>query len=449
MFDIVKNNKMKKILILAYDFPPYVSVGALRPYSWYKYLHDFGVYPIVITRQWNNIYGNHLDYIAPGESNNKIIEKSEKATIIRTPYKPNLANKIMLKYGKDKFKIFRKIITAFYEIFQFLLFVGPKSKIYFAAKEYLNNNNVDTIIATGEPFILFKYASSLSKKYKIPWIADYRDPWSQNKTRSSNKIIKKWNEFNETRFLKNVTLITTVSEFCKFQISKKIKDKSFFIISNGFDDNIPNITKNIIQNNKVFSIGFAGTIYKWHPIESFLSVIEQTIKSKNYDIEINLYGVNDQNKLKQLIDKRSPDINKFIKLFPKISNDELNKELAKNNIVLLFNDYNIIGTKIFDYLAIKRKILLCYSNDIDALKLKDKFYILNETNSISQKIQGDLIQITQSGLVIKNTEHLYQVLEEIYNEFKTYGYIKCSSNGVEKYSRSQQTKKLAELVLSI
>ncbi|MDA3780596.1 MAG: hypothetical protein PF487_10325 [Bacteroidales bacterium] len=31
---------MKKVLILAYDFPPYVSVGGLRPYSWYKYIAD-------------------------------------------------------------------------------------------------------------------------------------------------------------------------------------------------------------------------------------------------------------------------------------------------------------------------------------------------------------------------------------------------------------------------
>jgi len=28
----------KKVLILAYDFPPYVSVGGMRPYNWYRYL---------------------------------------------------------------------------------------------------------------------------------------------------------------------------------------------------------------------------------------------------------------------------------------------------------------------------------------------------------------------------------------------------------------------------
>ena len=58
---------MKKVLILAYDFPPYVSVGGLRPYSWYKYFKEFGLYPVIVTRQWDNQYGNHLDYIAAGD----------------------------------------------------------------------------------------------------------------------------------------------------------------------------------------------------------------------------------------------------------------------------------------------------------------------------------------------------------------------------------------------
>ena len=42
---------MKKVLILAYDFPPYVSVGGLRPYSWYKYFHEFGLYSVFVPEQ--------------------------------------------------------------------------------------------------------------------------------------------------------------------------------------------------------------------------------------------------------------------------------------------------------------------------------------------------------------------------------------------------------------
>ncbi len=92
---------MKKLLILAYDFPPYVSVGGLRSHSWYKYLNKFNVYPIVITRQWGNKFGNHLDYISAGYSDSidEVITKDR--TVIKTPFEPNMANRILLKYGEN------------------------------------------------------------------------------------------------------------------------------------------------------------------------------------------------------------------------------------------------------------------------------------------------------------------------------------------------------------
>ena len=39
------------------------------------------------------------------------------------------------------------------------------------------------------------------------------------------------------------------------------------------------------------------------------------------------------------------------------------EKLAVNNIFLLFNYYSYMGTKIYDYLGLKRLILLCYDND--------------------------------------------------------------------------------------
>ena len=48
-----------------------------------------------------------------------------------------------------------------------------------AAEDYLATNKIDCILATGDPFVLFHYAKkALRKKHNVPWIADYRDPWS-------------------------------------------------------------------------------------------------------------------------------------------------------------------------------------------------------------------------------------------------------------------------------
>lgn len=188
---------MKSVLILAYDFPPYVSVGGLRPYSWFKYLKEFDVEPVVVTRQWGNKYGNGLDYIAPSESKKVLKEEHEYGTVIRTPYFPSWSNRILLKHGEGKFRLFRKMLTAVDEIRQFIWISGPKKQLYLAARDYLKENKVDVLLATGEPFVLFSFAKRLSKEFDIPWIADYRDPWSQNKSRRHNKLYAFWNRYLE------------------------------------------------------------------------------------------------------------------------------------------------------------------------------------------------------------------------------------------------------------
>src|SRR5688572_5192581 len=128
---------MKKVLILAYDFPPYVSVGGIRPFNWYKFLPESGIHPVVVTRQWVNKYRDYRDYISKSESDEVIIESDEMRTIVKTPYIPNIANRILLKHGESKYRFIRRLISAFYELGQFIFPMGSKYQLYKAANEYL------------------------------------------------------------------------------------------------------------------------------------------------------------------------------------------------------------------------------------------------------------------------------------------------------------------------
>lgn len=438
---------MKKLLILAYDFPPYVSVGGLRPYNWYKYLREYGIEPIVITRQWSNQHGNHLDYISPGISNTVIEEISETGKIYRTPYYPNISNKLLLQYGDNRFKLLRKIISGYYEFAQFLLPIGPKAELYKFARNFLKSNKVDAIIATGDPFVLFSFASKLSKEFEIPWIADYRDTWVQDKTRSSNKITKKWNAFFERKYLNNSSKITTVSSFIIKQIEQNLPEKNYEILLNGFNPDVMEAAKDIKQNSDVFTISFAGTIYKWHPIKSFLHICNKLVKKGVLtNFKLDFYGVNTNCELEKILSQNFPELNLKVSIYPKTENEELVKKIAKSNAFLLFNDYSILGTKIFTYLGIKRQIILCYSDDSNAHLLKSKFYNLEEFTNESKKLQEDLINETNSGTVIKNESHLEEVLTILKKEFDNSGYIMCNSIGIEKYSRKTQAKKLANII---
>lgn len=439
---------MKKILILAYDYPPFVSVGALRPYSWFKYMHEFNVFPIIVTRQWSNKYGNHLDYITPTDSSENIYEKSEKGLIIKTPYFPNLSNKLLLKYGDSKFNLLRKAVSAFYEFGQFLLLIGPKSKLYFEAEDYLAKNKVDLIVATGEPFVLFRYASKLSRKYNIPWIADYRDPWTQDKSRRTMGVPEKWDAFLEKRILSKVNAITTVSKFFQRQIESLISNKPFYIVPNGYDPEAIDKVKDVGQTSEKLSIAFVGTVYEWHPIESFLRVCSNFVRERSTPprFEINFYGTNAERQIRKLIRAKYQNLKPLVNMHPKSSNEQVLEKLAANNVFLLFNYYSYMGTKIYDYLALKRRIILCYADDEETNELKRKYYNMENEDSKDERLQEQVILETNSGVVIKDAAHLRNVLNDLYSEFETKGSIPCDSVDIERYSRKLQVRNLVGVI---
>jgi len=436
---------MKKVLILAYDFPPYVSVGGLRPHAWYKYLKEFGVEPIVITRQWENVHGNHLDYISEGSSDQPIEEESELGTIIRAPYHPNAANRLMLKHGEQKFSLLRKSITAFYEFAQFFFTIGPKASIYKTAKQYLKSNEVDVIIATGDPFVLFSYAAKLSKEYKTPWIADYRDPWSQSFSAKKRGFQRVEDYVFERYFVKSASSIVTVDLLFKLKLAEIFPKKEINIISNGFDPKNINEVLEISQSSDHLTFSFIGTIYLWHPFEPLLKGFSNFIlKNPNAKISIKFYGINKLEIYKNIVNDKFPELIDKIFFIKQIPNTELLKFLSKDNVLILFNYFQFTGTKIFDYLGIKRKILFCFEDDKEAKKLKDRYYFKNI--EIEDCPQIDIIKQTNSGIIVKDSEHLLTVLQELYTEFQATGQIACDSHGVEKYSRKIQVERLAELI---
>lgn len=105
----------------------------------------------------------------------------------------------------------------------------------------------------------------------------------------------------------------------------------------------------------------------------------------------------------------------------KLPNPLLLQKLAEQNIMLLFNYYSFMGTKIFDYIAINRLILFCYTNDKEAVALKKKYYGVDDYENISNSLQADLIKETNSGYLIEDKNHLKKTLKLLYSEFQLNG----------------------------
>jgi glycosyltransferase involved in cell wall biosynthesis len=426
---------LKKLLILAYDFPPYVSVGGLRPHSWFKYLKEFGVEPIVVTRQWRNEYSSHLDYIARGWSDEVVVEVSKEGTIIRSPYKPNLSNRLLLKYGEKRFRFLRKLLSGFYEFAQFFFPVGTKIELYKAARVYLKDNRVDAIIATGDPFVLFHYANKLSEEYGLAWIADYRDPWSNDVKLNKSLLSKKIFQFIELRICRKASRITTVSEYFKFKIGEFSKlSKKVDVIPNGYDfpESI-RISDSPSPKSEKLTICYAGSIYPWHPIEKVVEVLKTNFSES---IRLKLIGT----KLKS--DALQIESNSNVEIIGTLSHEDTLQHLMDSDINLLFNDYPIVGSKIYELLGIKKPILFCFSE------------LTNTPHFTQSEIQRftpqmDLIHDYQGGFIAQNEAHLKILLEKLVQEYKLKGTISSYTNDTSDLSRLKQVKKMAKLVFQI
>lgn len=436
-----------RVLILAYDFPPLVRVGGLRPYSWYKYFREFGIEPVVVTRQWENRYGDDRDYVAPSASDHVVVEQDQHGMILRTPYRPNLSHRLLLRHGAARHRTVRKAITAWYEVGQYFLAIGPKKELYQVARAYLRHNRADAIVATGEPFVLFDYATRLSSEFGVPWIADFRDPWSHDSRSVGRRISPAWDTRLELRCTQSASAFVTVSEFFRDVISSLHPGKTIHVVTNGYDSEALSRAAGIAQGGGArLTIAFAGSLYAWHPLRSFLVVCEDVLRRGGRELALRFIGVSDRSAIESVLAAECPLLARHATFTDRLPNDEAAVELSRANVFLMFNNYATVGTKIYDYLALRRRVLLCYSADPGALRLKQLQYNLQEFSVGDDRPMERLIEDTSAGVVVRDESHLAEVLQGLLDEFAEHGMIACHSADLERFSRREQAGRLAGIL---
>lgn len=438
---------MKHVLILAYDFPPYASAGALRPYFWAKYLAQQGHKVSVITRQWDLPYQSHLDYIAPSKNTEVLTEILEDFMVVRCPYSPSLANRIRLKNKSGFAKMFGKVLSAWTEMAQFILPIGPKRSLFTEGSHWIEREKPDIILATGDPFILFQYAAKWSRQHQIPWIADYRDPWSQDLTVQANPILKQWYRWNEKRLVKTAHSVTTVSEFLAENLKQLLPEISVNIIPNGYDQETIDRYKSTLPQNKVLKLGLAGTIYPWNPIEGFLEQLANYVNTaEEPSIELHLYGINLGESIELWLETRFLSLKNVVFVHPKIPYENLIQELSQCDVLLLFNYYSSMGTKIYDYLGLNRKILFCYGNDPESNALKNRHYRAEEFEGVNTQLQQELILQKNAGIIVESKSEIPAILHDLVEEHRLSGLIASETKNTTELSRKGQTQRLSEWI---
>ena len=320
-----------------------------------------------------------------------------------------------------------------------LNFFIPDSRIgwnYFAfkkAKEIIKNNKIDYVITTGPPHSSHLIGQKIHNKYKLKWIVDLRDPWSELfylKSKFRFNFSKKINDRLEYKVLENAdAIITTVGDRYHKILSGKISNPNkIHKIYNGYDKlNYDKIKE--IKPSK-YNIVFTGVLTKNHNYEIFHEVLKILSPSKqNLNMVFTLAGRIDNNITKVYSDE--------IELINKgyVDHDNAISIIKSSHLLINFNyketeETDMISGKLIEYLASGTPIIN-FSNSAkeshEVLKLSPKSFNAN----------------------INSVKLVVDFIKSEYNDWAEGNYKKQSLKNIDSLSRESLTKKLLKIIKGI
>lgn len=433
---------MKKVLIITYHFPPRPTIGSSRIKALADYLPAHGWDPIILTPVYAGNFPNdysydnynvvRTEYSEVALSLMKLLKINPKKSIKKqvNDRLKNSNSKINSKYKRLLLSFLRKIFEEFVAFPD--LQIGWYDHGLKAGSNILCTEKIDAIISSSKPETCHLIASDLCKRYKIPWLADFRDLWTQNHYYSNSFLRRTRERKLELSTMRLANTLTTVSSPLVEKLKEIHTQKHIYSIPNGFDPQ--EMISHNVETSKKFTITYTGSYYegKRDPTILFRAINDLISESLlcPEDILIRFFGPSEewlQNKIElynlQKIAFQYGPVTRLIAL-------EKQRE-SQLLLLLLWNHPEEVGVytgKVFEYLAAQRPIL-----------------------SIGGPVKGavsELLEDTDAGYYVCSLEDLKSTIVKCYEEYKFNGYIpyKGKKEVIEKYSQREMVNKFATIL---
>ena len=424
------------ILIITYYWPPSGGSGVQRWMYFAKYLKKLGCNPIVLTVDPKYASYNLKDLSL--NSHIKDIETHKTFSLeILSLYSffksGNKTKGIPQSYIPNK-SIFDKI-TSFIRLNLFIpdSRIGWNSFAFQKAKKIISNNKIDYVITTGPPHSSHLIGEKIYKKYKLKWIVDLRDPWSELfylKDRFRFNFSKKLNAKLETNVIEKAdAIITTVGDrYHKILKAKITNPEKIHQVYNGYDklnyDKIEEIKP------KKFNIVFTGMLTQNHNYETFYEVLKiLNPKQNNLNLILTFAGRIDK-KIIKIYSNKIELLNKGY-----IDHNNAISTIKSSHLLINFNYKNteetdMISGKLIEYLASGSPII-------------------NFSNSAKE---SEVVLKTSPKSFNANNNNINQVVPFIkseYNEWMEGRYKKQNLTNMSSLSRENLTKKLFDIITTL
>jgi glycosyltransferase involved in cell wall biosynthesis len=427
---------MKPILILSYFYPPCNLTASQRAYGWVRFLNEFGYYPIVITRSWDieiNVAKDALRKVGDTVQ----ITKGDGFEVHHLPYRPSLRDRLFINNnGNAIVSLLQKALTVaeLVSVGFSSLFISYTNIYTYARKCLKNNSEIQKMIITANPFVMFKFGYLLNKEFGTQWIADYRDDWTTTSLVKSKSRLEQFifnlDRKNEKKWVSSAAQLTSISTHYSTKITRLVGIKGSVLLNGYLADDFESSQVEYFSN---FTLVYNGTLYPSQPIEEVLRTFKKFIShQQDNTIRLKFVGTGFDPKQKQRILKEANELNllEYIEITDRIPRMEVLNIQQQAHVLLMITHAGMKGvpsSKLYEYLAIGNPIV-SFPADNDIV---DK--TLNDYNL---------------GFVCHAEKELLSVLDTLYTTFKTdtYSELQSDTEYVNQFSRKNQTKILAQLL---
>lgn len=416
---------MKKILIIAFSYPPNGSSGTFRILHFANYLSLNGIFkPHILTVDPEY-------YEADTLIDKTLFENVRPEVIIHATRYVSLRGTITSGFSfrrrkrTDSMKVClenddgnsgivpKHVLPAMKDFItdEALSFPDRKSGwLPFAVAKgikIIKQYKIDIIMATGGPWTSFCIGSILKRITGIPLVLDYRDPWNDNPFNPTNVswLYQNLSHKLEKHIVRTAnSVILNTRSLRDIFIKKYGETNKFYYIPNGYleEDIIRVKNDSPPANNERFVFIHAGDLYGFRKIDEFLSAFKKMIEigliNKKAPL-LKLVGIGPESEVicKTILGEEV--FHNYCCLLGRISHKECIEMMGEANCLVLFQQGTSVQVprKLFEYLALKKPIL--------AITPK-----AGET--------GRIIDFNRAGIVVSDDRNeIYGAMQDIYKNY--------------------------------
>ena len=282
----------KRVLIIAAIYPPESGSGVQRTVKLVKYLRLFGWEPVVITLPINEKPDfSGFEYFDELPDNIEIIrvpvkvevsvsDISNMKNLLMTMVSPKTRDEFEKNYNNSDWRV--KLNLCSFPDSLALWAYDAASTI----EKYIDMNKIDLIYSTSGPYCDHFAAYQLKERYQKPWVADFRDEWSNNPAIWPNKDNLSFRMCLDCErvIINNAEVVICVTEKSLDNYLKMgFPSSKLFCITNGFDEEDFEGIIDSSHKNEKFTLIHNGLLYLDRSPKTILEALRNLLKNGQID----------------------------------------------------------------------------------------------------------------------------------------------------------------------